>query len=36
VYREFSDVNQFVDALQSLGKPTNDPDTGAPVKVGNE
>jgi transcriptional repressor NrdR len=23
VYREFSDVNQFVDALQSLGTPTN-------------
>ncbi len=33
VYREFSDVSQFVDALQSLGSPTNDPDTGD--KVGN-
>lgn len=27
VYREFSDVNQFVDALQSLGTPGNDAET---------
>jgi len=36
VYREFSDVNQFVDALQSLGSPTNDPDRVSTEQVGNE
>jgi transcriptional repressor NrdR len=36
VYREFSDVNQFVDALQSLGTPTNDPDRVSTEQAGNE